>query len=181
MPSPSTDRVGRAGEHYVAAELNRRGAYASPFSGNVPEIDILATDDAGERVVHIQVKTKRRGNWHMRLGHGWSSITLRGCPKDGSCSRECTPSLCDPIKGKESYHWVFVSLRTDGGPNYYVVPDGKVRSLLRDKHKALLDRNCGQRPGKNHDSLHLSFSERDVMPWRDNWEQLGLGLSPYAD
>ena len=30
-----SDRIGRAGEHYVAAELNRRGAYAAPFSGNV--------------------------------------------------------------------------------------------------------------------------------------------------
>ncbi len=39
-----SNRIGRAGEHYVAAELNRRGAYASPFSGNVPGIDIVATD-----------------------------------------------------------------------------------------------------------------------------------------
>ena len=177
MPTRSTDRIGRAGEHYVAAELNRRGAYASPFSGNVPEIDILATDDTGERVAHLQVKTKQRGNWHMRLGHGWSSITLYGCPKDGKCSKECTPRLCDPIKGKENYYWIFVALQTDGAPNYYVISDEKVRSLLRKKHTAYLDRHCGQRPGKNHDSTHLSFSNNDLEQWKDKWEQLGLGLS----
>ena len=65
MPERRTDKTGRAGEHYVAAELNRRGVYASPFSGNVPEIDIVATDDDGKRIVHVQVKTKRSpGNWH---------------------------------------------------------------------------------------------------------------------
>lgn len=181
MPTRSTDRIGRAGEHYVAAELNRRGAYASPFSGNVPEIDILATDDSGERVAHIQVKTKRAGNWHMGLRHGWSNITLYGCPKDDSCSKECTPNLCDPIKGKENHYWVFVALQTDGGPNYHVVPDEKVRSLLRENHTDYLDRNCGQRRGKNHDSMHFIFRDSDLSPWKNKWEQLGLGLSSYAE
>ena len=101
MAERRTDKIGRAGEHYVAAELNRRGAHASPFSGNVPEIDIVATDDDGKRIAHIQVKTKRSpGNWHMGLKHGWASITLGGCPKDSSCGEECTPKLCDPIVGK---------------------------------------------------------------------------------
>ena len=73
MPTLSTDNIGRAGEHYVAAKLNRRGAYASPFSGNVPGIDIIATDDDQNRMAYIQVKTKRgRGNWHMSLNHGWA-------------------------------------------------------------------------------------------------------------
>ena len=67
MPGRGTDKVGRAGEHYVAAELNRRGAYASPFSGNVPGIDIVATDDDMKRMAYIQVKTKRG---HSKLAHG---------------------------------------------------------------------------------------------------------------
>ena len=71
MPRHGTDKVGRAGEHYVAAELNRRGAYASPFSGNVPGIDIVATDDDQKCTAYIQVKTKRdHGKWHMSLNHG---------------------------------------------------------------------------------------------------------------
>ena len=83
----STDTIGRAGEHYVAAELNRRGVYASPFSGNVPGIDIVATDHLRERMVYIQVKTKRTaGNWHMSLGHGWiiDPLTRRASPGESA-------------------------------------------------------------------------------------------------
>jgi len=34
--------TGQIGGHLVTAELGRRGIIATPFSGNVPEIDILA-------------------------------------------------------------------------------------------------------------------------------------------
>ena len=177
MPKPTTDQVGRAGEHYVAAELNIRGAYASPFSGNVPEIDIVATDKDKERIVHIQVKTKRSpGNWHMGLRHGWAEITLSGCPKNGKCGKDCTPQLCEPIFGKEDHYWVFVSLQKDGGQRYYTVRDDRVRRLVRDKHEAYLAKHGGQRSGSNHDSLHFSFSDKDLRPWLGRWNELGLCL-----
>ena len=38
----STKLTGQIGEHLVTAELGRLGIIATPFSGNVPEIDILA-------------------------------------------------------------------------------------------------------------------------------------------
>ena len=116
MPKHGTDNIGRAGEHYVAAELNRRGAYASPFSGNVPGIDIVATDYDKKRMAYIQVKTKRgHGNWHMNLRHGWEKITLAKCPANGMCPKTCTPSLENPIAGKFDHFWVFVSLTEGGG------------------------------------------------------------------
>ena len=37
-------QIGRAGEHYVAAELNRRGTYAVTFTGNMPKIDVMASN-----------------------------------------------------------------------------------------------------------------------------------------
>ena len=33
----------------MAAELNRRGVYASPWAGNLPGIDIVAMDGAKEK------------------------------------------------------------------------------------------------------------------------------------
>ncbi len=177
MPRRATDTVGRAGEHYVAAELNRRGAYASPFSGNVPSIDIIATDGDRKLMAFIQVKTKReRGNWQIGLQHGWAKITLRGCPGNGDCQKDCTPLLEEPISGKPDHYWVFVSLLKDGGQQYYVVPDDVVRCLMvREWHLAYLDKHCGQRPGKKHDSLHHSFKDKDIEAWRDKWNSLGLG------
>jgi hypothetical protein len=44
MNKPNPQQVARAGEHFVAAELHGRGAYAVTFAGNMPEIDILASD-----------------------------------------------------------------------------------------------------------------------------------------
>ena len=176
MPRRRTDSIGRAGEHYVAAELNRRGAYASPFSGNVPSIDILATDVDRKRMAYIQVKTKRpRGNWQIGLGHGWAKIAPYGCPKDGSCGEDCKPKLSEPICGKEKHYWVFVSLQEDGGQQYYIVPDDDVRRyLIRDKHMAYLKKHGGQRPGKSHDSPHHSFRDEALQAWRDKWDTLGL-------
>lgn len=175
MPKSKNDMIGRAGEHYVAAELNRRGAYASPFSGNVPGIDIVATDEDQERQVYIQVKTSRGdGRWHMSQRHGWAKITLKGCPKNGKCPKTCKPNMDEPITGKPDHYWVFVSLSDDGGQQYYVVEDGKVRKRIREDYEAYLKKNGGQRPGKNHDSLHALLTGKDLQDCKGNWEILGL-------
>jgi hypothetical protein len=55
---PKVQQTGRAGEYYVAAELNRRGAYAVTFAGNMPM---------------IQVKTRRKGTWHSNNKEGKKS------------------------------------------------------------------------------------------------------------
>jgi hypothetical protein len=59
-------QVGRAGELYVAAEMHRRGGYAVTFAGNMPAIDILASDRDLVRRITIQVKTKAKGTWHAQ-------------------------------------------------------------------------------------------------------------------
>ena len=175
MPKSENDKIGRAGEHYVAAELNRRGAYAAPFSGNVPGIDVVATDDDLKHTAYIQVKTSRGdGRWHMSQRHGWDNITLAGCPKNGKCPKTCTPSMKEPIAGKPDHFWVFVSLTHDGAQQYYVVEDGRVRKMMRKGYEAYLKQHGGQKPGKNHDSLHALLTNKDLQDWKDNWEILGL-------
>ena len=53
-------QVARAGEMFVAAEIHRRGGYAVTFAGNMPGIDILASDAADTRRISIQVKREQR-------------------------------------------------------------------------------------------------------------------------
>ena len=66
--SASNQQVGLAGEYFVVAELNKRGAYAVPFAGNMPKIDIIACNSDESRTVYIQVKTKRSGKtWHSSI------------------------------------------------------------------------------------------------------------------
>lgn len=58
----SNKLAGQIGEYLVCAELGRRGLIATPFSGNVPTFDVLATDEMC-RTVPIQVKAARGNTW----------------------------------------------------------------------------------------------------------------------
>jgi hypothetical protein len=95
-------QVGQAGEHFVAAELHRRGAYAVTFSGNMPAIDILASNVGRTRTVSIQVKTKTAGDWQTSTRHGHR--------------RKKKPD--------ETEFWTFVGLGKDpeARPDYFIVP-----------------------------------------------------------
>lgn len=53
-PKLTTQQVGSAGEHFVAAEIHRRGGYAVTFSGNMHDIDLLAGDANHDRVISIR-------------------------------------------------------------------------------------------------------------------------------
>jgi hypothetical protein len=114
---------------FVAAEFHRRGGYAVTFAGNMPGIDILASDLADTRRISIQVKTKSSGSWHARF------------PKDAAQCGE------DPA---ETSYWVFVDL---GGehPAYFIAPRWWVCDLGGEVDQ-LADREsrprrvCGDRP-----------------------------------
>ena len=132
-------QVARAGEHYVAAELNKRGAYAVTFAGNMPKIDLLACDSDQSRTIHIQVKTKRsRGSWHS---------TIVGCGV-----------MIEPAD--ETKFWVFVDLGAcNATPRYWVVPDWWMLNDIHRDHQEYLSRHGGKR-AKNPDSKHHSIQEK---------------------
>ncbi len=48
----------------MAAELGRRGYFATPFSGNVPMLDLVAVNAEG-RALSIQVKAIRSASWQF--------------------------------------------------------------------------------------------------------------------
>ena len=95
-------QTARAGEYFVAAELNRRGAYAVTFAGNMPKIDILASNSDQSRTVSIQVKTRRSGSWQTSIDQG---------------------KKCRPLDDENNF-WIFVDLENPNAfPLYYIVPD----------------------------------------------------------
>ena len=151
-----TQRVARAGEYFVAAELNKRGAYAVTFAGNMPKIDLMACNHDQSRTIHIQVKTKRGGRT-------WHSSTVGSRPTD-------PPS--NPLD--ENLYWVFVDLGAeDSPPQYWVVPDWWIRNDIHVAHKNYLDRHGGQR-ARNPNSTHHSIDENRLAEWRGRWNILGI-------
>jgi len=65
--------LGAAGEHFVMCQLLRQGLIAALAPVGVPNCDIVVTDDIGDRLCAIQVKTRRAlgsdGGWHMGKKH----------------------------------------------------------------------------------------------------------------
>jgi hypothetical protein len=151
-----TQRVARAGEYFVVAELNKRGAYAVTFAGNMPKIDVMACNHNQSRTIHIQVKTKRSGRtWH-------SSIV-------GSAP---TSPPNNPLH--ETLFWIFVDLgEGDNPPRYWVVPDWWIRNDIYQAHQSYLDRHGGQR-ARNQNSTHHAIDEQRLAEWRNRWEILGI-------
>ena len=148
-----TQQVGQAGEHFVAAELHRRGAYAVTFSGNMPNIDILASDVEQKRTISVQVKTKTTGTWH--------SSTLRGELRDE-----------DPA---EARFWILVDIgrEVEFGPSYWIVPEWWMLNHIHVRYHDRLAASGGKRL-KNPDSTHFAIIPKNVAQWQDRWDLLGV-------
>lgn len=150
-------QIGQAGEHFVVAELNRRGGYAVSFAGNMPEIDVFACNHDRSRTVHIQVKTKRSGTWH--------TAGSKGRPIEKSNEAR-----------EERDYWIFVDLGKDNEnpPKYWVVPDSWLRNDIHEKHTAYLDYYMNRHDGKKRKSDHHGIDEKHIVQWEGRWEILGI-------
>ena len=144
-------QVGRAGELFVAAEIHRRGGYAVTFAGNMPGIDILASDLADSQRISIQVKTKTSGTWHARF------------------PRDAEEGPVDPL---ESSFWIFVDLGTES-PSYFIVPRSWMRNDIWQQHTDYL-RRYEETHGYARQSDHHGIQTKRVEQWRDRWDVLGI-------
>ena len=115
MPTINSVILGAAGEHFVMAELLRRGLIAAKAPEGVPNFDIVITDVAGIRLAAIQVKTRRDigrdKGWHMKAKH------------DALCA--------------ERMFYVFVDVGNDEDSpvSYFVVPSRVVADCCRISHE----------------------------------------------
>ncbi len=149
---PRNQQTGQAGEHYVAAELNRKGAYAVTFAGNMPGIDIVASNQDRSRTVFIQVKTRRSGSWHSNIDKG----------------KPCRPKMMD------DNFWVFVDISEENQPpDFYIVPDSWMCNNIYEEHEAYIARKGGKRP-KNPKSKHHGIVLKRIQEWKDRWDVLHL-------
>jgi hypothetical protein len=114
MPSQSS-LLGAAGEHYVLCQLLRRGYIAALAPLGVPNADILITDTEGQRLVAIQVKSKRNigtdKGWHMKPKH----------------ERLISDSLF--------YCFVNFGDGFEDRTQTYVIPSSVVAAAIRDSHQ----------------------------------------------
>jgi hypothetical protein len=155
MPRPSAIQVGRAAEHYVVAEIHRRGGWAACFGGNMPKIDVLASDRDQLCKITIQVKGKFGGStWQTSIEHG-----VRWMPSE--------------LAVADDRFWIMVDLKPEV-PAYFVMPERWIANNIYQAHSDYLAKHGGVRPGNNPDSTHHAIQVLRIEQWRDRWDVLGI-------
>lgn len=146
--APSPQQIGRAGELFVAAELNRRGALATLFLTNTPRVDVVAISADGAQTVTIQVKTKgpRSPSWQ------WN---LRSAELEQDAEDDCFLILVDLAPTSPAYY--ICSLRT------------VARAVVQRR------KDQGPRP-RTPDSLHTIIPLTMVADGKDAWHLLGVTI-----
>lgn len=141
------------GEHLVVAELGRMGLIATPFAGNVPQFDLLATTDRG-RAFPVQVKAINGPSWqfnasaYLRIEIKNDFQTVLGTRTDLDASIVC----------------VLVYLHAAGKDEFYTLPLAELQARLVAKYRG------GHRP-KNPQSTHCALWPKHVEDCR-GWEAL---------
>jgi hypothetical protein len=108
---------GNASQFYVAGELCRRGYAAVVTLGNTPNTDILCSNRAGTRFVHIQVKTFLPGD------------------------KTCNVGLKAERQFGESFFWILAGIPEPGSPlpfRYFVIPCMDMALNISDHHRRWL-------------------------------------------
>jgi len=155
----SNKLVGQTGEYLVAAELSRRGYIATTFTGNVPEYDIIASNEKGKHV-SVQVKASSGSSWQFGDVSRYCQITFKG--KRQLVGR---PKRCQV----QNLVVVFVVIDAKREDKFYILTWTTLRTLLTNLHKAYLAKHGGKRP-KKWDSLHCAILEDVLTPHLGRWD-----------
>lgn len=148
------------GEYLVAAELCRRGYLATTFTGNVPDLDIVAINDKLE-AKPIQVKATRIGSWPF-MASKFMEIDLnekRGVQSIVRKRRVRYPEL----------KYVLVDLTKESSPQFFIIDERILRDIIHGYYKAFLNKHQGRRP-QNPESMRVSVTRSMLKPYLDNWD-----------
>lgn len=105
---------GNASQFYVAGELCRRGYAAVVTLGNTPNTDVLCSNRAGTKFVHIQVKTFLPGT--------------RTCSVGAKAEREFG----------SNFFWVLAGIPSPASRQpfeYFVIPSNELARNVRSRHR----------------------------------------------
>lgn len=177
MKNINTVILGAAGEHYVMAELLRRGFVAAKAPEGVPNFDIVITDINGERLAAIQVKSKRgfaRGDkgWHMKAKHEelnsarmfYVFVDL-GSDETSPISFFVVPSSTVAYVCNASHkHWIEMP-NAKGGQH----SESKMRRLLPKYEIPAYARTRDYQPTPQHKKFLEEYGEGWMEKYRDAW------------
>jgi hypothetical protein len=162
----STKLTGAVGEFLVAAELCRRNMLATPFAGNVPHYDIIASGQFGGHVV-IQVKAINGSTWQFDI-RKFVAVELQGeCQIPGCIQEEPYPGLV----------CVLVQLKTLGVDRFFILTWTDLQRILVDGYQQYLAKHGGRRP-KAAESFHIALGVNEVEAYESKWDLILRRVPP---
>jgi len=150
--------TGAVGEFLVAAELCRLNLLATPFAGNVPHYDIIASGQSGGHLA-VQVKATNGLTWQFNIRQ-FADVQLSNNGKQQVAGRHPEPFpelMC-----------VMVALKEAGRDRFFVLEWKELQDILVRGYEAYLLKYGGTRP-KKPDSFHCALGIKDIEPFENQW------------
>jgi hypothetical protein len=158
--SYKTQLTRQIGEHLVVAKLGRLGIIATPFAGNVPEYDIMASDLSGHSLP-IQVKAINGPSWQFKAT-SFLDIEFKGKKQ--------------VVRGKikllnPNLICVFVYLKKEGNDDYYILK-------LKDLQQHFFEHYKGGIRPNNPESIHCAVRPKELAKHKGKWPLITRHFDP---
>ncbi len=158
----STKLTGQIGEQLVSAVLGTKGFYATPFSGNVPGFDLIATNAETLESVPVQVKTSNSGTLAHSTITNWVDIKI---------SKKGVQTIGEPVElAYPNVIWIMVQLKDQdiSTARFYIATALQIQNVVIKHYRAMLAKHDGIRP-RNPRTLHCALFIKDLVEFEDNW------------
>lgn len=165
-----TKLTGAVGEFLVAAELCRRGLLATPFAGNVPHYDIIASGQSGGHVA-VQVKAINGVTWQFDI-RKFADVQM------GDGNRQVFKGL-QPEPFPELI-CVLVALGESAPDRFFVLGWDELRKVLADGYAKYLSKHNFVRP-RAPESFHTALSILEAEPFENRWDKILERVPPAQD
>ncbi|MBW2302031.1 MAG: hypothetical protein JRF46_17385 [Deltaproteobacteria bacterium] len=144
--------TGKIGEHLVTAELARRGIFASPFSGNVPDIDIVGYCNG--KLMSFQVKAIRKTSWQFDV----RKFLIIEVQHDRQVVKGINTTL------DRNIICIFVKIGEElGEDEFYIFRMGWLQDYFKETYK-------GRISPQNINSYHCAIWLKDIQEHKDRWD-----------
>lgn len=157
----STKLTGQIAEFLVCAELGRHKLIATPFSGNVPTFDILATDERC-RTVPIQVKATNHDNWG---GDARQRLNIEFEKKTGIQHNKGWADIENP----DLIYVLVVIGQSHGDDRYFILTKSDIQKVCVQEYELFMGRHKWRRP-KNPESYDCRYHVEHIEQFEDNWQ-----------
>ena len=157
MTKSDKNARGSAAQFFVAGELCRRDLVAVVTMGNTPNTDILCSNKAGTKFVHIQVKTFR--------------------PKD----KKVMVGIKSEIDNGENFIWVLSGIPEKNQNDefvYYIIPSNIMSKEVIRSHKAWHEGTPAKGKSRNPNNSQrvielppkVTLTEWSIEEFRNRWD-----------